>query len=276
MSCALRDSVLPQWSGVRVNGVRIERAAIAGEVQHHPSPTPAQAWKAAAQALVVRELLTQEARRLQITEEPLASGDGRRETAEEAAIRGLVAREVRTPKADVQSCRRYYQRHPQRFRSPDVYEVSHILFAAVESDKERHAQAHAAARAVIAELREWPERFAELAKAHSDCPSAAHDGNLGQITAGQTTPEFERALSALAEGAVTQDPVATPYGFHVIRLERKHEGRQLPFELVADRIAEYLQASVQRQAMAQYIGRLASAASIEGIVLPGIDQLRVN
>ena len=50
---------------------------------------------------------------------------------------------------------------------------------------------------MLAELREHPERFAALAQAHSRCSSAAQGGNLGQITRGQTTPQFEQALRRL-------------------------------------------------------------------------------
>jgi peptidyl-prolyl cis-trans isomerase C len=266
MTCAVRRA-LPKGTGVRVNGVAIPRDAIAREVQHHPSRTPAASWQAAAQALVVRELLLQEARRLAVEGEPIADADGRRETTEEAAVRALLAQEVRTPAADTATCRRYYEQNRQRFRSSAIYEAAHILFAASSADPPRYAQARDAAQATLAVLHEHPEQFAELAQAHSACPSASQGGNLGQITTGQTTPEFEQALFALAPGAISPQPVATRYGFHIIRLDRKHDGRQLPFELVADGIAEYLEESTQRLALAQYVARLAATARIEGINL---------
>ena len=55
MSCSIHQTVLPRGNGVRVNGVAIARDQIAREVQQHPSRTPAEAWKAAARALAVRE-----------------------------------------------------------------------------------------------------------------------------------------------------------------------------------------------------------------------------
>ena len=261
---------------VSVNGVSIARDAIVREMQHHAAPKPIAAWQQAARALVIRELLLQEARRLAIAAQPLSDGDGRRETDEEAIIRGLIEREVTVPEPDDETCRRYYDRNGARFRSPDIYEASHILFAALASNRAAHAKAHEDAAAVLAELREQPSRFAELAQAHSRCPSAAQGGNLGQITAGQTTPEFEQALIALSPGQLCEAPVATRYGFHVIRLDRKHGGRMLPFEVVAGRIADYLRASVRRRADAQYIARLVTAARIEGIELAGADALRVH
>ena len=275
MTCAAHQTVLPNRHGVKVNGVAIARDLIAREAQHHPARTPLDAWKAAARALAVRELLLQEARRLDIASEPLAD-EGRRETDEEAAMRSLVEREVQTPVADTAACRRFYDQNRQRFRSPDIYEVAHILFAANKADAAACTQAKASAEAALAILRTRPEQFAALAAAHSKCSSAANGGNLGQITAGQTTPEFEQALFALEPGTIAPEPVASRYGFHIVRLDRKHDGRELPFELVADRIAAYLEESVKRRALAQYIARLASAAQIEGIDLASAEAMRVN
>lgn len=275
MSCSLHSD-LPKGQDVRVNGVTIPRDLIAREVQQHPAGSPLDAWKAAARALAVRELLLQEARRLGVESEPLCDDEGRQETAEEAMVRALVEREVRTPRADAETCRRYYEQNRRRFRSPDIYEASHILFSADRSDSLGYAQAVADAEALLLLLRATPGRFAELAKAHSACPSAASGGNLGQITAGQTTPEFEQALMALEPGTIGAKPVGTRYGVHVIRLERRHAGRDLPFELVADRIARYLHERVERRATAQYIARLVSAARIEGIDLAGAEAMRVN
>src|SRR5690606_52936 len=94
--------------------------------------------------------------------------------------------------------------------------------------------------AAIAELVRQPERFAEMARALSACPSAATGGSLGQIATGQTAPEFEAALAGLAPQTLCPHPVETRYGVHVVRLDRKIPGRTLPFELVRQRIAEYL------------------------------------
>jgi peptidyl-prolyl cis-trans isomerase C len=276
MTCAAHQAILPKGQGVKVNGTVIPRNLIAREAQHHPARTPLEAWKAAARALAVRELLLQEARRLDICAEPVMDEAGRRETAEEAAVRFLVEREVQTPIADPQTCRRFYEQNLERFRSPDIYEAAHILFAANKADAAAYTTARTAAEAALAVLREHPEQFAALAAAHSACSSAANGGNLGQITAGQTTPEFEQALFALEPGTIAPKPAATRYGFHIVRLDRKHEGRHLPFELVAARIAEYLQESVQRRALAQYIARLVSAARIEGIDLTDAEAMRVN
>ena len=261
---------------VSVNGVTIARDAIVREMQHHPADKPVAAWQHAARALVIKELLLQRAKFLGIVPEPLTDDAGRLETADEALVRAVVDREVVVPEPDDGTCRRYYERNSAHFRSPDIYEVSHILFAALPADSEAYGRARADAEAVLAALRESPERFAALAKTHSRCLSAEQGGNLGQVTLGQTTPEFERALVVLAPGELCAEPVATRYGFHIIRLERKHQGRTLPYEMVADRIAAYLREAVRRRADAQYVARLASAAQIEGIDIASANALRVH
>jgi len=277
MSCSVHAQI-PAGPpvAVSVNGVSIGRGAIVREMQHHPAEKPIAAWQQAARALVIRELLLQRARHLGVTPEPITDHDGRRETDDEAVMRALIEREVKVPEPDDETCRRFYARNQGRFRSPDIFEASHILFAALPAEREVYAQARADASAVLATLLDNPDSFATLARAYSRCPSAAQGGNLGQITAGQTTPEFERALLALTPGAMCAEPVVTRYGFHIIRLDRKHDGKPLPYEAVADRIADYLRESVRRRADAQYIARLVTAAQIEGVDLAGADALRVH
>jgi peptidyl-prolyl cis-trans isomerase C len=276
MSCALHAPQMPQPKAISVNGVAISRDRIAREIQHHPASKPIAAWQAAARALVVRELLLQEARRLNVAAAPQSDDAGRRETEEEALIRALAELEVKTPEPDEESCRRYYDSNRQAFRSPAIYEAAHILFAARWQDGEAFEAARREAEAAIEELQRGPHRFAELAQALSACPSAAQGGNLGQISADQTTPEFEAALIALEPGSLTSEPVETRYGFHIVRLDRRIEERGLPFELVAGRIADYLRESVRRRAIAQYIARLVSRADIAGIEIAGAEAHNVN
>lgn len=277
MSCSVHSQIpAGKPAVVSVNGVTIPRDAIVREMQHHPAAKPIAAWQEAARALVVRELLLQRAQRLGLSPEPISDADGRRETEEEALIRGLVESEVTVPEPNDETCRRYYAQNKARFRAPDIYEASHILFAADPADREAYAQARADAQAILETLQENSGSFAAMAQAYSRCPSAAQGGNLGQLTKGQTTPEFERALLALAPGALCAEPVETRYGFHIIRLERKLDGHELPYEIVAERIAEYLRESVRRRADAQYVARLVSAAEITGLALDGAEAHRVN
>lgn len=252
---------------VAVNGVVIAGADIAREVQNHAGGSPRQAWDEATRALIVRELLRQRARTVGVVAEPRVQ-EGLRETEEEALIRALIEAEVRTPTADEPTCRRYYRANPTRFRSPDLFEPLHILFKAPRDDAAAYARAVERAQSVLAELRAAPERFESIARAVSECPSARDGGRLGQVASSETTPEFEATLRTLEPGQLCLEPVRTPYGIHVIRLDRKVAGDVLPFAQVRDRIAAYLEENAWRRAVAQYVALLAGAARITGFAMP--------
>lgn len=250
---------------VSVNGAVITRSAIAQEIQNHPAAKPTAAWLAAASALAIRELLLQEGRRLSIEAIPMEDDQGRRETQEEALVRTLIATEVKTPEADDAVCRRYFEMNTQRFCSSDLYEVRHILLPAAHGDAALRAQARKQAQSILAKLADAPSTFAEVAATASACPSGKVGGSLGQIGEGQTVPEFEVALREMKAGQLGL--IETRYGLHVVALDRRIEGVALPFELVRNRIAIWLNEKVRRQAIKQYIAILAGRAEIVGIDL---------
>ena len=237
-----------------VNGVEIPAAAIDGEIQYHPADSLDDARQQAAQALVVRELLLQEAARQGIV------GDTPEET-----IATLLEAAVQTPEADETTCRRYYDNNRRRFRTPDLYEAQHILIAAAPDDDEARAAATRKALTLLTRLGHDAEAFAALAREHSDCPSKDSGGHLGQVTRGSTVPEFETFLCSLDEGELCAAPVESRYGIHIVRLLRHEPGRDLPYEAVHGKIADYLRDHAWRMGVRQYIQVLAGGARIEGI-----------
>jgi peptidyl-prolyl cis-trans isomerase C len=276
VSCSIKSSLTQgHRKTVSVNGVVIAHDIISRETQNHPAADPAVAWAAATRALVLRELLLQEARRSGLQAQPLADGAGRRETDAEALVRGVIETQVLTPAPDEASCRRFYESNFSRFRSADIFECVHILIAGRRDQAEAFGAARERAEAILARLRERPDDFAALATAHSDCPSRATGGNLGQVTRGMTTPEFESALLSLTGGEVSP-LVETRYGLHIIRLDRHIPGNLLPFELVHTNIETYLAERSQRVAVAQYIALLADRAQLIGVDLPSPGSLRVH
>jgi len=97
-----------------VNGIEITDEDVLGEMQHHPSPTKEDAHVAAAQALVIRELLTQEAEK-----KGLRTKDGDRQSDDDAIFK-LIEAEVTAPEADEDICRRYYEQNKARFKAVDI------------------------------------------------------------------------------------------------------------------------------------------------------------
>jgi len=248
---------------IHVNGRVVSEDSINREVQYHPASSLREARRRAATALVVRELLLDEAERRGI------DGDQREqdETREEALIRQLLDEAVDRPDPTEADCRQWFETNRDKLRTPDEHEVSHILLPAPADDAEARAEAQKQAKQIIAKLQSEEASFLSLAREHSRCPSAEDGGHLGVIGKGQTTPEFERALSRLPVGEVAEYPVETRFGYHVVLIHHRQTGRALDFEEARPQIESYLVESVYRRSVSQFIQILAGQAEIQGIEL---------
>ena len=88
-----------------VNKVEITEAEVGQEMQYHPAPSQERAWRLAAQSLVVRQLLLQQA-----ANSGLDQGE-----PEENQIDRLLQQDVTVPEADEATCQRFYDTHPDSF-----------------------------------------------------------------------------------------------------------------------------------------------------------------
>jgi len=66
------------------------------------------------------------------------------------------------------------------------------------------------------------EDFAELAGAHSSCPSGQQGGDLGTFSPGQMVPEFDQAVFG-GEVGVVQGPIKTQFGYHLLQVTELQE-----------------------------------------------------
>lgn len=248
-------------SVISVNGVAITPEQINAEVQYHPAPALLDAKYQAIQALVVSALLLQRATKLGLCGAELQS------LKPDEVIDQLLQREIKVPEPIGSELRRYYQNNLKLFYTSPLFEVSHILYLAPPEDAAARRTAHGRAEESLAELRISPERFAEIARNCSACPSAKEGGSLGQITCNQTLPEFEDELMKMKAGDISAAPVASAVGYHIIQLHRRVEGSQLPYEAVAKWIEDHLRTQSWQRAVSQYIQVLAGEAEIVGFRL---------
>ncbi len=254
---------------VTVNGQTIPQADIAAEAQNHAAPKgkPGIAWRKAADAVVIRALLLQEAKSRGLTPDCQELAPGKFETEEEALIRGLLDLSVDADAPTAEAVREEWLKDPSRFRAPPLWEVSHILCACDPRDEAARKKALTRANALLAKVKEVPEGFAALAKSDSDCGSKSAGGTLGQLGPGDTVPEFEAALRDLADGDITPAPVLTRHGYHIIRMDAVAEGQVLPFEVVQGKIAEAMEKAGWARAAKAYVTSLVDAAEISGVEL---------
>ena len=227
---------------VTVNGVAVDASG-------HDSP----------RAAAVRELLRQRA---------VAAGFAAAEAAGEeadAAIERLLEKEVTTPEAGEEECRRYYEAHPAEFTSGELAFARHILFQITPGAPVPAIRAKA--ELTLADLAKDISRFEPLARELSNCPSGQQGGSLGQLGRGETVPEFEQALFNGAYTGLYPQLVKTRFGFHVLAVDRREPGRQVPFDACRTQIAARLRERVVRRALEQYVSVLAGQADVHGVDL---------
>ena len=100
---------------------------------------------------------------------------------------------------------------------------------------------------------------------------SAVGGSLGQLSRGQSVPEFEELVFRLGEGELAGRLLETRFGLHIVQVLRKVEGQLLPYETVKSEIAAFLDRQSSQRAIHQYLHILVGQAVIEGMVLEGAD-----
>jgi peptidyl-prolyl cis-trans isomerase C len=137
-------------------------------------------------------------------------------------------------------------------------------FAAANSGKEfkaRHilVETEDQAKAIIAKLKKGG-KFEDLAKKESKDPGSGKEGgDLGWANPGNYVKEFSDALSALTKGKMTETPVKSQFGYHIIRLDDIRDAQLPKFEDVKPQISQQL----QQQKIAKFQEELRAKAKVE-------------
>ena len=115
------------------------------------------------------------------------------------------------------------------------------------------------AKDIIEQLKKGAD-FATLAKDKTTDPSGkSNGGDLGYFTKQDMVPEFANVAFALKKGEYTQTPVKTQFGWHVIKLEDRRQGKAGTYEQVAPEIAQRM----TQQIVASKLQELRTAGKIE-------------
>lgn len=142
---------------------------------------------------------------------------------------------------DPAEVRKYYDEHRGQFEAKQERQASHILIAVdAGASAEEKRKARARAEELYQQLKQKPDRFAEIAKQQSQDPgSAANGGDLGYFGRGIMPKPFEDAAFGMKTGEVSA-PVETQYGFHIIRLTNVKGGQGRSFEEARSQIESEL------------------------------------
>jgi peptidyl-prolyl cis-trans isomerase C len=214
-----------------VNGKPVPKArvdALLKQAQRAGQQVGPEMQQQARDQVVLREIFAQEATRLGLA----ASADYRE--AMEIARQSILIRELfeeyrkKNPVTDADAKVEYDKFKAQS--SGTEYRARHIL---VEKEDE--------AKALITQLK-GGAKFDELAKKHSkDTGSAERGGDLDFAKPDSYVPEFGKAMAALKAGEMTDAPVKSQFGFHIIKLEEVREAAFPAFDDVKGQLKQRLE-----------------------------------
>jgi peptidyl-prolyl cis-trans isomerase SurA len=165
-----------------------------------------------------------------------------------------------------EEAKRYYDTHKTEFMGESTVTLREILINVPtlkpgEMNVAAEEEAKAKAEAIRARVMRG-EDFAKVAGEVSDAPSKANGGLIGPIKTADIDPNVLKILDELKVGDITQ-PIRTPRGFQILKLEAETKGDLQPFDKARDLIADKVYAEKQRTEMAKYIEKLRDQAIIE-------------
>lgn len=196
-------------------------------------------------------------------------------------IEAMLEDAIRVPGPTEEECRSDYEARKEQFVQGRLVHARHILFA-VTPRVNVHALSVRAENALIELSRgnAAPERFAELARELSNCPSGARGGDLGWFGHEDCVEELANELfyqkNPMHGMGLHPRLVHSRHGFHVVEVLGRKQGRQAAFEEVRDRIAVQLSQQARARALRHYMQSLAGQALVEGITLEGADSRQVQ
>jgi len=150
----------------------------------------------------------------------------------------------------------YYDANPQEFIEKEKVHARHIL-----------VKTEAKAKELVNKLKGMhgkalKNKFIELAKTESTGPSGPKGGDLGFFPQGQMVPEFNDVVFKMKVGTITMTPVKSQFGYHIIYLEEKKEGKQLSFDEVKSFIDQRLKIEKFKKDMEVKMNTLKNSAKI--------------
>jgi len=168
----------------------------------------------------------------------------------------VLQREFAGIKPTEEELKEFYQKNKELYREPEGVKVKHILIYVPEkADKKTRDEALAKAKKIRERIKRG-ERFEDLARKYSDdTASREKGGDLGVLRRGMTVPEFEDKVFALEEGKVSE-PIASPYGYHIVKLEKRIPAKTKAFEEVKNQVADDYLKEKERERLSRLMSEL--------------------
>ena len=251
VAAAPKDPIVATVNGVPVRLSELEVAQQSLPPQYRSMPLQA-VFPALLDRLVDSKLVVQEGKKNKVTEDPAYKK--RLAFVEEQVLQDFwIQREIaRKVTAD-----KLRQRYEERLKSMPAEEEVHAKHILVATEDE--------AKALIAEIKKGAA-FDKLAKEKStDKASGAEGGDLGWFKKSDMVKEFADAAFDLKKGQLTETPIKTQFGYHVIQVEDRRKAPPPAYEELADQLRE----EMAREAVTAELDLMRSRAKIEKFNIDG-------
>ncbi len=252
LSALFLSSAVCAQNAAIVNGKAIPKAQLDKLVQKSNQPDNPQVREQAREMLVTRELILQEANSRGLTQK-----DSVREQLEQSKMGVLIAavfedyvEKEGVAEADLKAA---YEQVKSQYTGKE-YHVEHIL---VEKEAD--------AKAITAQIKAGGN-FEQIAKEKSKDPgSAPNGGDLGWVSDKSLVPEFSKAMVQLKKGQITDKPIKTQYGWHIIKMDDVRDVKAPGMEEIKDQLKQMITADQnwQKAKFSELMQKLRAKAKIQ-------------
>lgn len=216
----------------------------------------------------------------------ISNANFKKDLKEEVKMKKL-AKELGSSTVSDAEAKKFYNENIAKFKHPDKVRASHILISVNPQEIEEVVKSDAAnknldetaikakvnaeiqakeakAKELLSEAKKNPTQFAKLAKENSeDTATANKGGDLGFFAAKEMVPEFSKAAFAMKPNTISDKPVKTQFGYHIIMVTDRSAAGQEPFEKVKPSIKAYLENQKQIALIDKLTESLKKSAKIE-------------
>ena len=204
--------------------------------------------------------------RAALKQEGMTETDLRRSLEKQMIISRVQGQEV-MQKVGIteEEARKYHAEHQAEFTQPGTVTLREIFVPVTAAAQGESDAADRDARSKIDALRArvvGGEAFDKVAEAESGAPSKANGGLIGPLNQAELAPALQQLLAKMKPGDVTE-PLRTPKGYQLLKLEAVTEPKVLTAEEAHDKIADRLYDQKRVAETKKYLAKLRSQAIIE-------------
>lgn len=247
----LKDPIVATINGQPVRLSDLEVAQQSLPAQYRSMPLQA-VFPALLERIIDSKLVVQEGKKSKANEDPAFKK--RMAFVEEQVLQDFwIQREI----AKMVTAEKIQQRYQERLKSLPAEEEVHARHILVSTEDE--------AKAIIADLKKGTA-FDKLAKEKStDKASGAEGGDLGWFKKSDMVKEFADAAFGLKKGELSEAPIKTQFGYHIIQIDDRRTAPPPALEELSDQIREEL----AREAVTAQLDKLRAGAKIEKFNMDG-------